>query len=191
MTRKHFDTLWIAGALFNVSGIRVTPTDHNSASFRLRRIRANRPHILSLDIWTGFGNGEKHAGDTTPSSDPREAVPMSDPTRSGRATRDGWQPIGLVNTNARTVDFVTRSVNDMRFIAHVAMCYEAAGYAISGVDYAVTLFGAEIRPTTLSRTGVPYSPQFRNTDANEATHRKRARERGNALMEHGRRKHGG
>ncbi len=188
MARKHFDTLWLPGALFNVNALTVTPTDHNSASFRLRTIRA--PHVLSLDIWTGFGNGDKHAGSATPSADPREAVPASDPTRSGRAVRDGWQPVAVVNTDAMTADFVTRSVNDSRFVSHVAMSYEAAGYTISGVDYAVTLFGAEIRPTTLSRTGVPHSGAFRNTDANKATHRAKARERGNALMEHGRRKGG-
>ena len=188
MARKHFDTLWQSGALFNVNAIASTPTAHNSASFRLRTIRPDRPHALSLDIWTGFGNGDKHAGDSNPSTDPREAVPASDPTRSGRATRDGWQPVAFVNTDARTAVFVTRSVDDSRFVSHVAMCYEAAGYAISGVDYATTLFGAEIRPTTLSRTGVPHSPTFRNTNANTNTHRDKARERGNALMEFGKRK---
>jgi hypothetical protein len=166
-----------------------TPTAHATRSFRLSTLRA--PHILSLDIWVGFGNGDKHAGDTTPSTDPAEAVPANDPARSGKATRDGFQPVAFIDTDAMTMDIVTHSVNDEAYVSHVAMDWNENGYTISGLLFAGSIPGAIVRPTTASRTGVPHSAQFRNTEANTATHRQRARERGNALMEHGRRAQGG
>lgn len=186
MARKHFDTLMISGSIFLVRETGVTPTAHSCASFRLRRIRADRPHVLSLDLWVGFGNGDKHAGDSNPSDDPREAVPCDDPTRSGRAVRDGWQPVAVVNTDALTAEFVSRSVDDCRFLSHIAARMSGQGYALTGVGYAVTLFGATEEPTTLARNGVPRSAQFRNTDANSATHRAKAQRGGDALMEFGR-----
>jgi len=185
MARKHFDTLWIHGSLFNVIAPAPTPTAHNSASFRLRTIRANLPHRLSLDIWTGFGNGEKHAGDATPSTDERESVPTTDPTRSGRATRDGWQPVAVIDTDTRSAVFQTLTVDHEAHVTHVAGMFHADGYEVSGLLYIVPLFGARVERTTLSRTGVPYSPQFRNTNANAATHRDRARRNGSRLMEFG------
>lgn len=176
MARKHFDTLWIDGALFCVSVPSQTPTAHDCATFRVSLLypALDRPHMLGVWLWTGFGNGEKHAGDATPSSDPREAVPTSDPKRSGRATRDGWQLTAILNTDAMTADFVTRSVDDNRFVSHVAAGMSGSGYTLSGFSYVVTLFDAIERPTTLSRTGVPLSAQFRNTEANTATKRSAA-----------------
>lgn len=183
--RKHFNTLSLVGSVFNIAARPVTPTEHASATFRLRRI--DGAHKLSLDLWVGFGNGEKHAGDATPSADARESVPASDPTRSGRATRDGWQPVAHINTDARYASFVTRSVNDVRFVCHAAAMFAEQGYTVEGLP-ALSLQGAIVRPTSLSRTGVPHNPAtFRNTESNTATHRQRARERGNALMAFGRR----
>lgn len=204
MTRKHFNTLFIPGACFTLSAPAATPTGHNAATFRLRvkpcaacdgescEPCSCLPSVLSLDLWTGFGNGEKHAGSATPSTDPREMVPACDPLRSGRATRDGWQPVAIVDRDALTFAFVTRSVNDSAFVGHIAAECSARGYTLQGFDYVCTIFGARMEPTTLSRTGVPHNrATFRNTDANEATHRDRARRNGNALMEFGRRQQGG
>ena len=176
MTRKHFDTLWIAGSLFCVSVDGDTPTDHNRATFRLSLLypTLNRPDMLGLWLWTGFGNGSKHAGDSAPSADPREAVPTGDPKRSGRAVRDGWQLTAILNTDKLTADFVSHSVDDNRFVSHVAASMSGSGYTLSGFSYVVTIFGATESKTTLSRTGVPHSAQFRNTEANTATKRNAA-----------------
>jgi len=186
MTRKHFD--FIAVNAFCVSAPSETPTQHAAATFSLDFAWPgdNRPNLLVLSLWVGFGNGDKHAGDATPSTDDREAVPASDPKRSGRATRDGWQPVALLNTDDKTASFVSRSVDDSRFVGHVAASLVARGYKVEGVNYAVTIFDAVESKTTLSRTGVPYSTQHRNTDANTATHRQRAQAGGNRLMEFGR-----
>lgn len=184
MTRKHFDTLFCGGNLFCVSLPADTPTEHASMSFRLRPLPNSLSSRHSLDLFVGFGNGEKHAGDTTPSSDPRESVPSTDVCRSGRAFRDGWQPVAVVDRDAMTVQFITRSVYDMRHICHVAACFEQDGYSVVGMP-PVFVADTVVRSTTLSRNGAPRSTQFRNTEANTATHRDKARERGNALMEHG------
>lgn len=187
MARKHFNTLNTPGALFNVTLPARTPTGHGSRSFRMSALPNSLPSRHTLYVWTGFGNGEKHAGDATPSADPREAVPHNDATRSGRALRDGWQPVAVIDRDSKEATFVTHSVYDERHVAHVAACLEAEGFTTYGTVARYHLQGT-VAPTTLSRTGVPISRQFRNTDANRNTHRERARERGNALMDFGRRK---
>lgn len=183
MPRKHFDRLMIMGSYFVVGSPVPTPCAHGVAAFRLTEVYA---HKLHLDLWTGFGNAESPAGTDKVSVDPREIVPTDDPKRSGRAFRDGWQPIAIVDKDARSVEFVSRSVNDTAYICHVASEFVAAGYTVFGID-PVAMEGATITGTTIARNGAPKVPQFRNTDANSATHRERARERGNALMEFGKR----
>lgn len=169
MARKHFDTLFISGSVFNVHAPAQTPTGLGSRSFRLTRRPSRRE---ALWIFVGFGNSAKHAGDSTPSADPSEAVPCGDPTRSGKALRDGWQPVAIIDRDKRDAAFVTgHSVNDERFVSHVAALLSGRGYRLTGMPYAVTLFGASEHPTTLSHSGAPRSTTFRNTEANAATKR--------------------
>jgi hypothetical protein len=176
--------------MFVVAAPGATPTDHNRATFRLSPLNG-APHRASLDLFVGFGNGSKHAGDATPSEDPREAVPACDPRRSGRALRDGWQPTAVLDTDSRSAVFVSRSTEDVDFVSHVAALLHGLGWTVEAPFYVVTMFGATETPTTASHSGAPLSGQFRNTDANCATHRERARDRFAALMEHGRRQRGG
>lgn len=210
MATKRFDTLHCAFTSLFTLAIPGTSYQRKTAAVRVTQAT---PAIQTIEISYAFGNSEKHAGSDVTSVDAAEAVPACDCEltershgfgaryhdfdcairRSGAATRDIWQRVGiLVNRPAhgiRYASFVSHSITDVRYVAYLAAMAEEQGYDVSDSDVSPCYVPCvDYAPTTLSHTGVPIVPthmQTRNTQANDATHITRARVNANFLMQFG------